>query len=133
MVSQIANPSYDSAILNRYDAQRRLEELTKKYMPSGSGFDSGTQFDIHGGAYKNLRFVTSFHHMNEGGYDGWTEHVVTVMPSLAYGFELKISGRNRNDIKGMMYDTFQAILEQPIPEWEFSSYHKEPANAEASG
>jgi len=49
--------------------------------------------------------------MNENGYyDGWTAHTVTVTPSLARAFNLRISGRNRNDIKEMMYQDFDYAL-----------------------
>ena len=54
-----------------------------------------------------LVFYTSFHHMNDNGfYDGWTEHTVTVRPSLQFGFNMKISGQNRNEIKYHLHDVF---------------------------
>lgn len=86
--------------------------LVREHMPSGSGFDSGTQIDLdasRGGA--RLVFDTSFHHMNDAGmYDGWTVHRVTVHPSLAFGFELHISGRDRNQIKEDIAECFHTAL-----------------------
>lgn len=74
--------------------------------PHGSGFDSGTQLDP-ASTPERLIFTTAFHHMDGGGmYAGWTEHRVTVKPSLQYGFILTISGRDRNQIKDYIYDTF---------------------------
>jgi hypothetical protein len=68
-------------------------------MPSGSGFDSGTQFDYDKSTPEKLVFHTTFHHMNENGmYDGWTEHTVTVTPSFVLGYHVKITGRNKNNI-----------------------------------
>lgn len=53
--------------------------------------------------------------MNDGGfYDGWTEHTVTVTPALHGDFHLRISGRNRNDIKEMMYQDFDYKLRTDV-------------------
>lgn len=90
------------------------EELLAKFeelLPSGSGFDAGTKIE-HAGASK-IVLRTSFHHMNENGYyDGWTEHVITVIPDLVNGFDLRISGRNRNGIKEYIADVFFDVLKQ---------------------
>ena len=95
-----------------------LEEIVKEFMPRGSGFDSGTTLDIDAAIKCNaakLVFNTSFHHMNDGGYyNGWTSHVVTVSPSLAFDFTLKISGRDRNGIKEYMHDVFNQALNTEV-------------------
>lgn len=84
-----------------------LLRLVKEYMPSGAGFDSGTTIDLDKSNGEKLVFHTSFHHMNDGGYyDGWTEHTVTVKPSLFDKFTLSISGRDRNQIKDHIHDAF---------------------------
>lgn len=87
-----------------------LETLVKNYLPSGSGFDSGTSFDAEESRPNKLVFHTSFHHMDEmGGYCGWTDHTVTVTPCFE-GFEISVSGRNRNDIKDYIVDVFNHAL-----------------------
>ena len=43
-------------------------------------------------------------------YDGWTNHTLTVRASLQFGIDLTISGRNRNQIKEYLYETFQCAL-----------------------
>lgn len=92
-----------------------IEELVRQHMPSGSGFDSGTTLDLDASHAEKLVFRTSFHHMDEGGYyDGWTYHTVTVTPSLSGQFNLRISGRNRNDIKDYMYETFSYALGKEV-------------------
>jgi hypothetical protein len=84
-----------------------IDELVKEKMPSGSGFDSGTTFDFDNSTPEKLIFKTSFHHMDDNGfYDGWTDHNVIVTPSLAFGFNLRVTGRDRNDIKSYIYDMF---------------------------
>jgi hypothetical protein len=53
--------------------------------------------------------------MNQHGfYTGWTEHVVTVLPSLQYGFTLKISGRNHRGIKDYISEVFYDALNQTL-------------------
>ena len=80
--------------------------------PSGSGFDCGSAL-VEGTPSNRLIFTTSFHHMDEhGGYDGWTEHKVTVRPTFT-GLDVHVSGHNRNEIKDYIAETFLAWLESP--------------------
>ena len=57
-------------------------------------------------------------HPETGMYDGWTEHTVTVRPSLQFGFRLSISGRNRNGIKDYIAEVFGEILNTEVVETE---------------
>lgn len=94
----------------------RLDALVKDHMPSGSGIDSGTQFDEAASSDNKLVFRTAFHHMNDAGmYDGWTQHTVTVRPSLAFGIEISVRGRNRNDILEYLHGTFYEALTTDAP------------------
>ena len=93
----------------------RIRHLVTHFMPSGSGFDCGTQLDLDESTPEKLVFYTDFHHMNEAGYyDGWTEHRITVRPSLAFGFTLTISGKNRNEIKDYIHQVFDCALNEEI-------------------
>ena len=93
--------------------EERLEELVS-LLPSGSGIDNGTKLDIDSCKPGKLVFTLGYHHMNDVGmYDGWTEHVLTVTPSFD-GIELRFSGRNRNDIKDYLHDTYYFALTQEI-------------------
>lgn len=88
----------------------RLRTLMRETAPSGSGIDCGTKL-MGDSTPEKLRFAVDFHHMNEGGmYDGWTEHVVTVRPSLAFNITLSISGRDRAGIKEYLGDTMHYWL-----------------------
>ena len=49
-----------------------------------------------------------------GGYDGWTEHSVIVTPDLATGFDLKVTGRDKRDIKEYLGELFYAALCEEI-------------------
>jgi hypothetical protein len=91
--------------------------IVKRYFPSGSGFDAGTTIDLDASTEESLRFVTSFHHMTEhGSYDGWTEHDVIVKPSLAHGFHLRVTGRDRNEIKEHIAGEFHEVLSAQVDE-----------------
>lgn len=93
-----------------------IETICKDYLPGGSGFDAGTKLDMDASKPDKLVFLTSFHHMDEaGGYDGWTEHRVTVRPSLIHDFVLTISGRDRNDIKDYIAECFSVALRVDVP------------------
>lgn len=48
-----------------------------------------------------------------GMYVGWTEHTITVTPSFI-GLNVKVSGRNRNEIKDYIADHFSDCLETEI-------------------
>jgi hypothetical protein len=92
-----------------------IDHLTKDFMPSGSGIDSGCAFDWSSSTPEKLVFLTSYHHMNESGmYDGWTEHKVIVTPSLCSDFDLKITGQDRNEIKDYLSEVFSSALEDEI-------------------
>jgi hypothetical protein len=97
--------------------EETIKKTVRQYMPSGSGWDSGTEIDTQKSTGEKLVFHGSFHHMNENGmYDGYTEHSVTVKPSLVFGFVLSISGRNRNDIKEYLYELFEECLSREVKE-----------------
>lgn len=88
------------------DRSDRLMETA----PSGSGIDCGTTISDKS---KKNRIVLDFgfHHMNECGmYDGWTNHTAVITADLEWGYELKITGKNRNDIKDYLHDVFNTWL-----------------------
>ena len=90
----------------------RILAIVKEHMPSGSGFDSGTSFDFDKSKADKMVFNTYFHHMNDGGYyDGWTEHSVIVTPAFR-GYHLRVTGKNKNDIKDCIGDVFYNALSE---------------------
>jgi hypothetical protein len=85
--------------------------------PSGSGFDSGTELAIDESGRDRLTFYTAFHHMDEyGGYDGWTDHRVVVKADLVSDCAVRVSGRDRNEIKDYIAETFHYWLSEDIDE-----------------
>ncbi len=56
-----------------------LARLTNNYLPSGSGFDSGTVIDIENSTEDRLVIGSAYHHMNDyGEYCGWSHFKVIV-------------------------------------------------------
>ena len=97
--------------------------------PSGSGIDSGTTLDEGRSSGERLVFYAGFHHMDDSGYyDGWTEHIITVTPSLVFDFTLRISGRDRNRIKDYMHDVYHEWLSSEAPEWSPKEWRPETGN-----
>jgi len=112
-VGRIYGVAGDPKFAKALDASRERLGKLMETAPSGSGFDNGTTVELGRGG--TLVFYTAFHHMNDGGYyDGWTEHTVRVKPSLAWGFDLTISGRNLNDIKDYIAEVFDTWLREPV-------------------
>lgn len=92
-----------------------IEQIVKDIFPSGSGFDSGVKFNFDTSKDDRLVFDTSFHHLNENGYyDGWTDHQVIVSPSLIFGFDIRVTGKNQNDIKDYIAQTFHISCDQLV-------------------
>lgn len=87
-----------------------LAGLCREYLPSGSGIDNGTMLDEYGSSPDKLVFSAGFHHMNDAGmYDGWTQHLIIVTPTFN-GISVRITGRNRNDIKAYLTDIYSEAL-----------------------
>lgn len=94
----------------------RIAGLVGNHMPSGGGVDCGTVLDLDASRPNRLVFCVQFHHMNIFGvYAGWTSHDVVLTPDLASGFNLRITGPNRNDVKDDLADLFHHCLSAEYP------------------
>lgn len=88
----------------------RLDTLEREFLPHGSGIDRGVQIDREKSTEARVLLRLGFNHMDEHGfYDGWTEHIVAVVPTFD-GYRLSIGGRNRNDIKDYLHQTLDYAL-----------------------
>jgi hypothetical protein len=92
-------------------AEKHLEKIEGicNNLPSGSGFDAGTEILLDKCTPNRLVFFTEFHHLSDGYYVGWTKHNVIVEPSFS-GFHISITGRNFNDIKEYISDVFNDLF-----------------------
>jgi hypothetical protein len=83
-------------------------------LPSGHGFDAGSKIMLVSDD-NEIAIKTSFHHMDEAGfYDGWTEHMVIVRPSLAFGFTITVTGEDRDGICDHIAETFDLVLREEV-------------------
>lgn len=97
-----------------YMAHRKsIETLVKEHCASGSGFDNGTHLDFDDSKPNKLVFYTSFHHMTEGTYDGWTQYRVIIKPAFT-GVDMTIMGKDRNDVKDLIYSRFHSDLMREV-------------------
>ena len=86
------------------------------HLPSGGGFDNGSSLDLDRSKPERIVINTAYHHMPEWGmYDGWSHHSVIITPSLAFGAEIRITGKNRNDIKDYMHECFDMAINELVP------------------
>ena len=96
------------------DTIEETTDLIQQYLPSGSGFNNGTQLNLDKSSASKLVFETSFHHMSEHGYyTKWTDHTVTVRPAFQ-GLDIRVSGRNHNDIKDYIAECFYCCLTENV-------------------
>lgn len=90
-------------------AEDKIKTLEKQ-LPYGSGVDNGTSVNMKLSKPQRIVIDTAFHHMDKHGYyDGWTVHQVIVTPCLKHGYALRITGKNRNRIKGHLYNLFDDL------------------------
>ena len=100
---------------------RKLEQYTK-HLPSGSGIDAGSTIDMYESESEALVLRTQYHHMNDNGfYDGWTDHKLTIQPTFSGGLQINIEGEDRNDIHDYLVDTFNEALSLMVTDYEDGS------------
>lgn len=92
-----------------------LEQLRKEYLPSGSGFDCGTQIDARATESEIILFA-DYHYMDpEGYYGGWDAFQISVRPTFD-GIEVTpkyAHPGNNDDSRGLLdyvADTFHMAL-----------------------
>lgn len=92
-----------------------IEYIAKKFLPHGSGFDCGCTINLERSNADKIVIDTSYHFMNNGGYyDGWEDYTIIITPSLMSGFNMRIVGKNRDDIKDYIYDCFEYPLNEEV-------------------
>ncbi len=106
-----AGATGDNAESNIADARDTIEYLCKHALPRGSGFDAGCTLDFDTSSNARLVFVVPFHCMDEHGfYCEWRDYRVIVKASLAFGYSLRIAGRDWNGLREYIADAFHHAL-----------------------
>lgn len=87
-----------------------IDEM-EKLLPHGSGIDGICEIDRTNSTKDKIIVNFEYHHMDDGGfYDGWTDHKLILTPSFIGGYDMRITGRDRNQIKDYLYDLFSSIF-----------------------
>ena len=107
-------------LLQQSITDESLRPSLKEYLPSGSGFDTGTTVSYDESTPTFIVLYTSFHKMDENGYyDGWVDLEITVKPQYSK-FDLEASPTHytddEDDLLDYVYDTFQYALNQDVNE-----------------
>jgi len=92
-------------------------------IPSGGGIDRGPRtWDDVEISSNAIRFEVGYHHMNENGfYDGWTDHTIVIRPAFD-GVEVRVSGRNRGEVKDMLHQTMEHAFTRHVT-WDEQRQH----------
>lgn len=108
--ANVLNNPHNNNVTDRW---REYLYNLEKLLPYGSGFDSGCELELEKSTPDKLVIKTSYHHLDDNGfYSGWTDHKVIVTPSLRFGFELRVTGKNKNQIKDYIVEEFYHVLSQ---------------------
>ncbi len=99
-----------------------IEKIVNEYMPSGSGFNTGTNFSFEKSNPEKLIFESEYEYMNNNGmYAGSIPFTVTVKPSLIGEIDVTVSGRFSKlptylgeDLKDCIVETFNNCLNKEI-------------------
>lgn len=111
----------NSEWLKRHEASL---DWFEKQLPSGCGIDCGTTIDREKSNDSKLVLYFAFHHMDENGfYCGWSDYRCVVRPSLQFGIDVSIYGRNTNDIKEYLHEAFRFHLESKVWQSGDSVWH----------
>ena len=108
-----------------------INNFVRNQFPCGSGFDMGTKLDWDASRENRIVLATEFHHMNEGGYyTHWTAHEVIITPDLAYGYNIRVTGRNDNAIKEYIIDVFGETIARDVEPGSVSPVRRQPQGSE---
>ena len=120
LYKKIANATRWIALTDEFKTKKMIElDELSNLLPSGSGIDSGCTIDEEKSTENKIVIRSSFHHMDENGYCGWSEFTVTVIPDFMNDFNLKIVGNNAiypafSYIKDYLYELFRESLNENI-------------------
>ena len=113
-ISRRENSAARDNFENERDACDRITEYEKE-LPRGSGIDSGSKILLAESSPNKIVIQADFHHMDENGfYCGWTEHKIIIRPCLRFGFDLKVTGRDKDGIKDYLADLYHHDMGREI-------------------
>jgi hypothetical protein len=91
--------------------RRAIEEFVAEYMPKGGGWKDGTSIDLTESNDSEIVLRGTYYHViSYGNYGAPTEHKILIDASLSRGFKVKVTGRDKNDVKDELYERFVGAL-----------------------
>lgn len=107
--------------MNQYGAEFALEDIIKKFLPSGSGFDADIEIDYDPieSECKKYTLTVPYHCMSpDGYYDGWVEVDYIITPSFTdYNIRENwkgYKGKYKEVLREYMLDTIVFDLDKEI-------------------
>ena len=95
--------------------KNKLQQLIEEYLPHGSGIDGEIGVDIDQSTPEKVVIYFEYHLMDENGcYVGWENYELKCTPSFIYGVDIKIKGKNKNDLKDYFYQLFHSALSEEL-------------------
>ena len=82
---------------------------------SAGFYDAGCHINLPRSNENKIVIDFSYHFMDTNGfYAGWEDYTLYITPDLSNDFILRITGKDRNDIKEYLYQTFNYALRLDI-------------------
>ena len=81
--------------------------LLKELLPYGGGIESGCVISLES-TKKRIVIITNYWHPNYS--DEWTNHQVVITPSFVGEINLRITGKNKDNVKEYLQDIFREAL-----------------------
>ena len=107
-IQAFKNPSISNEWKDKHEES--INDMCKA-LPHGSGMDGLCEIRLNYCKKDKIVFFVEFHHMNQNGYyTNWTEHNIIITPSFIHGFDMQITGVNKNDIKDYLHQTFSEVF-----------------------
>lgn len=106
--------------LNRYKfnqiAKRELDKFCDKYLPHGSGFDSGIKVNVEKSRADKIVLDVPYRPMDENGfYKAWVQYTCIVTPTFE-GIDLVTKGRDNNGLREYVDETmYHALVGETQP------------------
>lgn len=92
-----------------------LYSIEKNVLPHGSGIDAGCTINLEISNETRIIIDCPFHTMDEHGYySGWRDYQIIIKAHLAFGFTVTVKGRDYNELKDYLSDTFHHVMSEEI-------------------
>lgn len=99
-------------VVSQKNTPKKAKELAllEKLLPIGNGVETGCVILLKS-TEKRIEVDTAYWHPNYSYETSrWTEHQVVITPSFEGEINIRITGKNENNVKDYLYDIFHEAL-----------------------